>query len=230
MPRAGRKRKTGAKSSANPLATTSDAENAAQQFCDRQIAFNHREVERRIAAIRAIQEAEVQTMLSCLRVLRSYLSKEQLEMPALKFFREYLPNLTVVKNKEHKIFELKPKEGMCGGNGRPSIVSSGSCLRFSAESVKHSFLQASNFQIPDFQALDTHVSQALGARDAFKTPGGVRNRLSFGVTPKTSRLPKQGEVLLSVHGSPLGVYKEDNLEAIHESADGLHSSGSQGQK
>lgn len=39
-------------------------------------------------------------------------------------------------------------------------------------------------------------------------------RLSIGVTPKTKRLPKQGEMLLSVRGSPLGVYKEDNMEAI----------------
>lgn len=41
------------------------------------------------------------------------------------------------------------------------------------------------------------------------------NRLSVGMTPKTLRLPKPGEMLLSVHGSPLGVYKEDNMEAIH---------------
>ena len=43
-------------------------------------------------------------------------------------------------------------------------------------------------------------------------------RLSVGLTPKTKRLPKHGEMLLSVHGSPLGVYKEDNMEAI----DGTH--------
>lgn len=41
------------------------------------------------------------------------------------------------------------------------------------------------------------------------------NRLSVGMTPKTLRLPKPGEMLLSVHGSPLGVYKEDNMEAVH---------------
>ena len=40
-------------------------------------------------------------------------------------------------------------------------------------------------------------------------------RFSIGMTPKTLRLPKPGEMLLSVHGSPLGVYKEDNMEAIH---------------
>lgn len=40
-------------------------------------------------------------------------------------------------------------------------------------------------------------------------------RLSIGMTPKTLRLPKQGEMLLSVHGSPLGVYKENNMDAIN---------------
>lgn len=40
-------------------------------------------------------------------------------------------------------------------------------------------------------------------------------RLSVGMTPKTLRLPKPGEMLLSVHGSPLGVFKENNMEAIN---------------
>lgn len=34
------------------------------------------------------------------------------------------------------------------------------------------------------------------------------------MTPKTLRLPKPGEMLLSVHGSPLGVFKENNMETI----------------
>ncbi|RWR83970.1 chromatin modification-related protein EAF1 B-like protein isoform X1 [Cinnamomum micranthum f. kanehirae] len=45
-------------------------------------------------------------------------------------------------------------------------------------------------------------------------------RLSIGMTPKNLRLPNHGETLLSVHGSPLGVYREDNMEAIHESKEG----------
>lgn len=44
---------------------------------------------------------------------------------------------------------------------------------------------------------------------------GSSHRLSVGMTPKTLRLPKHGEMLLSVHGSPLGLYKEDKMEAIH---------------
>ncbi|GJM87135.1 hypothetical protein PR202_ga03060 [Eleusine coracana subsp. coracana] len=61
------------------------------------------------------------------------------------------------------------------------------------------------------------AGQVAGATDAFQTPGAVSSRLSLGMTPKTVRLPKNGEMLLSVHGSPLGVYKEENLAAIQES-------------
>ncbi|MFS8003158.1 hypothetical protein Hanom_Chr13g01210621 [Helianthus anomalus] len=35
-----------------------------------------------------------------------------------------------------------------------------------------------------------------------QTPGVSSGRLSVGMTPKTLQLPKQGEMLLSVHGSP----------------------------
>ncbi|GER55605.1 UDP-glucose pyrophosphorylase 2 [Striga asiatica] len=45
-------------------------------------------------------------------------------------------------------------------------------------------------------------------------------RFCVGVTPKTVGLPKCGEVILSVHGSPLGVYKEYNMETIQEAEDG----------
>ncbi|KAJ0705435.1 hypothetical protein HanPI659440_Chr14g0573421 [Helianthus annuus] len=55
----------------------------------------------------------------------------------------------------------------------------------------------------------------LGIEDYMQTPGVSSGRLSVGMTSKTLRLPKQGEILLSVHGSPLGVYKENNMDAIH---------------
>lgn len=42
-------------------------------------------------------------------MLRSYLSKEQLETPALKFFHENLPNVTVTRNEKYQVFELQWK-------------------------------------------------------------------------------------------------------------------------
>ena len=53
-----------------------------------------------------------------------------------------------------------------------------------------------------------------GLRISILLQQAVSNRLSCGMTPKTVRLPKNGEMLLSVRGSPLGVYKEENLSAI----------------
>lgn len=225
------KKKVAAEPLPKPDVSSRDGGDAAQSFHNRQIAFNHREVERRIAAIRAIQVAEVHNMLARLRMLRSYLSKEQMQIPALKFFQDNLPNLSVVRNEKDKVFELRQtNENFIYGNGRASVVSAvGS--QFSVESVKHSFLNASGLQIPDFVldgALDPQMSQMLGVGNAFQTPGGMRNRSSFGTTPvpRTSRPPLQGEMLLSVRGSPLGVYKEDHLEAIHESGDGSHGDSS----
>lgn len=46
-------------------------------------------------------------MLTELRLLRSYFSKEQLQTPALKFFKENLLNLSVVGNEGNKQFEVQ---------------------------------------------------------------------------------------------------------------------------
>ncbi|KAJ0105500.1 hypothetical protein Patl1_18168 [Pistacia atlantica] len=43
---------------------------------------------------------------------------------------------------------------------------------------------------------------------------GYQPKAIYGNDSKTLRLPKPGEMLLSVHSSPLGVYKEENMEAI----------------
>ncbi|XP_020596006.1 uncharacterized protein LOC110036003 [Phalaenopsis equestris] len=232
MPRArNKKRKEAAESIPKPDAASLDGGDAIPHFHDRQIAFNHREAERRIAAIRAIEVAEVHNMLARLRMLRSYLSKEQLQTPALKFFQENLPNLLVVRNEEDKVFELRQNEKNVFGHGRASVASTVGGQQFSVESVKHSFLNAAGLEISDFVldgAVDTQMSQMLGVGNGFQTPGGTSNRSSFGVTSatRTSRRPMQGEMLLSIRGSPLGVYNEDELEAIHESGDGSHGDSS----
>ncbi|MFS7910829.1 putative Cell division protein borealin [Helianthus anomalus] len=61
---------------------------------------------------------------------------------------------------------------------------------------------------------DTRI---LGIEDFMQTSGVSSGRLSVDMTPKTLRLPKQGEMLLSVHGSPLGVYKETTWMQYTES-------------
>lgn len=103
-------------------------------------------VERRVAAIQAICAAETENLLSRLRLLRSYLSKEQLETPAITFFQKNLPNLSVIRNEKYKVFELQwnDKDGYLPGNqvdGRnmsASLDSAGG-LQFSVNSGLYIF-------------------------------------------------------------------------------------------
>ncbi|XP_022740466.1 uncharacterized protein LOC111292374 isoform X2 [Durio zibethinus] len=200
-----------------------------------------REVERQCAAIRAVRDVEIEHMLTALHLLRSYCTKEQLQTPALQFFNENLPNLSVKRNAENGQFDVlwKHQDGnisIHNADGRdihasllhrmsiaypycPGIPSFGG-FELSTERARTSLLPADSLQIKDFVLEGTSDSQMFGMHDALRTPGVTSQRLSIGMTPKTLRLPKPGEMLLSVHGSPLGVYKEDNMEAIHESEEG----------
>ncbi|KAF3440439.1 hypothetical protein FNV43_RR18723 [Rhamnella rubrinervis] len=198
------------------------------------------DVERQIAAIRAIRDVEIEHLLTELHLLRSHFNKEQLQTPVLQHFSENLPNLSVVRkgqngqievqwnSKERKKLTIENREvhasllhqlSMAYSNCSAAIPSMDG-LEFSSKIGKTRLLGADNLQIKDFVLEEPSDTQMLGMQDAFQTPGVCIQRLSVGVTPKTLRLPKPGEMLLSVHGSPLGVYKEENMEAIHESEEG----------
>ncbi|XP_052191569.1 uncharacterized protein LOC127800794 [Diospyros lotus] len=205
-------------------------------------SFRDHEVERRSAAIRAIRDVEIDHLMTGLRLLRSYFNKEQLQTPVLQFFNENLPNLSVIingKDGQHEV-QWKDKDGNLstsqadGRNVHASLLHRMSIaypdfsaamrpfggFEFSNKAGKASLLDAEILQIRDsvlHEPSDTHM---FGLQDALRTPGVTSHRMSVGMTPKTLRLPKPGEMLLSVHGSPLGVYKEDNMEAIHESEEG----------
>ncbi|XP_075653638.1 uncharacterized protein LOC142624024 [Castanea sativa] len=157
----------------------------------------------------------------------------------MQFFKENLPNLSVVRTEGNKQFEVQwndkeHKVSMNHADERdihssllrqlsmvypdcPATVASLGGFEFSSKAVKTSYLGAGNLQINDFVLEEPSETQILGMQDGLQTPGVSSQRLSVGMTPKTLRLPKPGEMLLSVHGSPLGVYKEDNMEAINES-------------
>ncbi|XP_051191485.1 uncharacterized protein [Lolium perenne] len=187
------------------------------------------EIERRKAAIRAIQAAEVESVLSRLHLVRTYISKEQEEACALQYFQENLPNVSVVPNEKQDELELKWKEWdnhMYGDHrddkvSRASITSLATAagFHFSADSVQKNFIE-STFDFNNFTWSELPDGEMTGAGDSLQTPGATSSRLSFGMTPKTVRVPKNGEMLLSVHGSPLGVYKEENLAPITESGNG----------
>ncbi|XP_062220593.1 uncharacterized protein LOC133919997 [Phragmites australis] len=188
---------------------------------------SNQESERRITAIKAIEEAEDESIHSRLQLLQSYFSKEQLEANALEYFRENFPNLSVVHNEKYDEVELKWNDGdkcIIGDILDDKILQASIAslptvggLQFPGDSVGKDFYRRTSFGLSDFAWSELPAGQMAGAADAFQTPGAASNRLSFGMTPKTVRLPKNGEMLLSVHGSPLGVYKEENLAAIQES-------------
>ncbi|KAG2240490.1 hypothetical protein Bca52824_090632 [Brassica carinata] len=56
------------------------------------------EAERRIAAIKAIRDIEIEQSLTAQRLLCSYFTKEQLETPVLDFFKENLPDVSIEWN------------------------------------------------------------------------------------------------------------------------------------
>ncbi|XP_078429445.1 translation initiation factor [Wolffia australiana] len=215
-----RKKKDSTQSVAKaPAPSAAVADDGAQRILldDQRRQFNDREVQCRIAAVEAIRDAEIENLQSRLRLLRSCLSKEQLATPAKRFFEENFPKLSVVENVDNGILELEWKE-IVGGVSTNVINSLGAgsfdlAPDFSRRSIELSLLEAAQRQIPR-SALETPCQ---GLQEAFRTPGATAHRLSFGMTPKTLRLPKQGEKILSVCGSPLGVFGEENLEAIQES-------------
>ncbi|XP_006659281.1 uncharacterized protein LOC102715501 [Oryza brachyantha] len=192
--------------------------------------LNDQELEHRSAAIKAIQAAEIESILSRLHLVQSYISKEQQEGCALQYFQENLPNLSVVLNEKQNELELKREDWDSRIIGdhcdekifRASVSSLPNVggVQFSGDSVQKSFMENMAFNFNDFAWDQLPEDQLAGVADALRTPGAVSTRLSFGMTPKTLRLPKKGEMLLSVRGSPLGVYKEENLAAVRESTNG----------
>ncbi|KAI4345198.1 hypothetical protein L6164_012342 [Bauhinia variegata] len=201
--------------------------------------FVDHEVERQIAAIRAVRDVEIERLLTELRLLRSHFNKEQLQSPVLQFIEKTLPNLSFVNDKESKQFEVRWKDkdsrlSMSCADGRDIHVSllqrlsmaypdsSAAIPPFSGFKyfTRTSFLGADNLHMKDHVLEEPSETQTRAMQEALQTPGVTSQRLSVGMTPKTLRLPKPGEMLLSVHGSPLGVYKEKNMEAINESEEG----------
>ncbi|KAG4991014.1 hypothetical protein AAZX31_09G086800 [Glycine max] len=225
MPKRGRTKKT---AKATESVTEPQSQTQAPQFIDLEIQA----MQRQIDAIRAVRDVEIEHLLTELRFLRSRFDGEELRKPVLHVFEETLPNLAVVVNGEcNKNLEVKWRETEgCndGVNLHASLLqrlSIASIPRFpgfeySTNEGRMSFIGADDLHFKDIALEEPSDTQTLAVQEGLQTPGVTSQRLSVGMTPKTLRLPKPGEMLLSVHGSPLGVYKDNNMEAIHESEEG----------
>ncbi|XP_031477902.1 uncharacterized protein LOC116248974 isoform X1 [Nymphaea colorata] len=177
-------------------------------------------IEHRINAMRAICDAEIAHLLNQLHLMRSYFNKKQLDTPLIDFLKENCPNVLVTKATEDGEYELYWKTSTKYPD-HEDIFPGNDGFEFSSKAVRESFLRTASIHIPDFVFEENWNSRTVGLHDSFQTPGVcvTNQRLSVGTTPKTLRLPKHGEMLLSVHGSPLGVYREGGMEAISESGD-----------
>ncbi|KAI3466754.1 hypothetical protein Pfo_023417 [Paulownia fortunei] len=230
------------KNTKQPVSNKNNCDQDGVPLDNKEEAFKDHEVERQSAAIRALRDVEIEQLRTMLRLLRSYFSKEQLQVPVLQFFKENLPNLSIAETGKDGQYEVKwkDKDGNLSLNhadertlhasllhrlsiaypdystGIPSL----GAFEFSNKSVKTGLFGADKLQIRSLVLEEPSDSQILELKDGLQTPNVSNNRLSVGITPKTLRLPKCGEMLLSVHGSPLGVYKEDNMETIQETEDG----------
>ncbi|XP_042521086.1 uncharacterized protein LOC122094376 isoform X2 [Macadamia integrifolia] len=214
-------------------ASNSNDDHQKTQIEKQQLALSDHEVECQIAPIRAIRDMETDRLLTRLRLLRSNLSEEQLKTPILQFLKENLPNLSVVRDERNRRFELEWENkdanlSMSHADERnihPSLlqlmsiaypdcateIPNFSGFEHLSNAVKRNFFRVANLQAQ---------TQLLQLPDAFPNPEMNAESSSIGMKLKTPRLPKHGEMLVSVHGSPLGVYNEDNMEAIHESEEG----------
>ncbi|CAM8999231.1 unnamed protein product [Rhodiola kirilowii] len=195
-------------------------------------AINHQvELEHQVAAIRAIRDIETNRLLTSLQLLRSYFTEEQLQTPLLEYFEHQLPNLSISGNGKEEELNVNWKTDLPRATADihesllrhislayPDTLSM-SNLHFSTNKVQPNSRISSELQFENsvMNVLSDSQLQTIGFQDGLQTPGGTGNRISFGMTPKTLRLPNKGEILLSVHGSPLGVYreKEDNMEVIN---------------
>lgn len=207
--------------------------------------LNHREVKRRITAIQAIRDAQIEHVLIQLRLAHSMFSKEQLSMPLLQFLKEYCPNTIAVKNADG-IIELEGKtqnndvagsyvderewrasNGFQGSVGphtsvaaddQTTVIPTPMGFRFSSSAVKDSFLRSIGIHMSNAVFEENSEIKVTDADSSFQTPHmDLKMQSVIGITPKTQRHPKRGEMLLSVHGSPLGVYCEDKMDTISES-------------
>ncbi|QCD78252.1 hypothetical protein DEO72_LG1g1884 [Vigna unguiculata] len=222
------KRRTNRTAKARVSKPDSQTQTQPPQFMDLEIQA----MERQIGAIRAVREVEIEHLLTEVRLLRSCFSSEELCKPVLQVFEETLPNLSVVNDERNKMLEVKWRENEgCNDemDARASLLQRLSIASFprfagfdhsASAGGRMSFVGADNLQFKDIVLEEPSDTHNLALQEGLQTPGVTSQRLSVGMTPKTLRLPKAGEILLSVHGSPLGVFKENNMEAIHESEEG----------
>ncbi|RXH75729.1 hypothetical protein DVH24_039428 [Malus domestica] len=82
------------------------ADEKEPQIEKQEAQFTDLDVDRQISAIRAMRDVEIEHLLTKLRLLRSYFTKEQLQTPLLQFFKHNYQNLSIVTCGENGMMEV----------------------------------------------------------------------------------------------------------------------------
>ncbi|RWR83819.1 tetratricopeptide repeat protein 7A [Cinnamomum micranthum f. kanehirae] len=155
-----------------PQSAGDNSNDSEEQKVEKQLpTLSAHEVERRVTAIEAIRDAENEHLLTRLRLLRSYLSEDQLNIPVVQFFKENLSNLSVIFNEDGE-YELEwnakcsdvPVNDDAERNTYASIPHRSSItypsdhvaampnisrFEFSSKAAETSFLEAASLHLPD---------------------------------------------------------------------------------
>ncbi|KAG6543938.1 hypothetical protein Mapa_014779 [Marchantia paleacea] len=203
-----------------------DREIAMRQICD---AIDE-EVANRSNLIRAIASTQLASISSQLKLQLSRLPVHVQNMPLLEFLKSY-PNIES-KEMDDGWIQLK-KASPCAVLLRDSKKNLSEILNKARDNPTEE--PGSQFKTPGFGPMKTTASQfhlftsedlswpeyhaklqALGHIGSFGVSSethhqpdsavSLKTGLLRGMTPKTVRIPKEGEVLLSVNGSPLGQF------------------------
>lgn len=95
-----------------------------------------------------------------LHFLRSYLSKEQLQVPVVQFFKENFPNLSIVKNEKDGQYEVRQKDDDCNLYTHHTI----------GGNLHTSLLQRLSMVYPDFSA----ANPSLGGVEFSNKSGNIK--------------------------------------------------------
>lgn len=188
--------------------------------------LNHREAERHIVAIREVRNAKVEGYLVQLQVALSMLSKEVRAMRLDEFVSRFCPDRELIRDPDSCMIELRHKvrdsmsfEFPTKNPSLQNLVQPTPCgLPFSSSTVKDMSRQMADKIAQD----EPDDEEFLKFMESFRSSKFFHSNLTtprtdgHSMTPKTTRLPKKGEALLSVNGSPLGVFEKDGIEAIPE--------------
>ncbi|KAH7422871.1 hypothetical protein KP509_12G029900 [Ceratopteris richardii] len=230
----GKPRKPAARKPLAPKDSNIDHQSHTNDVANQLREVNHKECERRIAAIRAVCDAEVEGYLTQMRIALSMLPKEIRMMPLHDFISRFCPDRVAVRAPDMDVIEIRRNPSFSSiaenfelhGHAIPSLL----CQAFNTprgfpfvpSEVNDASVDVQNKAVHDESEDEEFLKFMKSFRNSqsFQLNATTPTTSIVGLTPKSMRLPKKGEALLSINGSPLGVFEQDKIICIPEECPG----------